>query len=66
MHCTVGDLKAIRFADRSVIEPFGCLGHILVGIVHRVQNPVGARFKDHVGQRLCAKGAAGSEVCQRR
>lgn len=50
-----GDFAAICFADWDVVEPVSRLNHVLVGIVHRVQNAIRADFEDHVGQRLCAK-----------
>ena len=32
----VGDLDPVRFADRSVVEPVGRLGHIIVRVIHRI------------------------------
>jgi cell shape-determining protein MreC len=58
----VGNFEPIRFADGSVVEPLSRLTHILIRVVHRVQNAVGADFQYHVNERLCAKAAAGSDV----
>ena len=59
----VSDLAAVRFADGSIVKPMGRLGHVLIGVIHRVQNALGPCFKDHVGQRLCPKGPAGNQGC---
>src|SRR5215471_3054006 len=56
----VGNFDAIRFADGSAVEPLSRLMHILVRVVHRVQNAVGTDLRYHIDQSRCAKEAADS------
>jgi hypothetical protein len=57
----VGDFEAVRFADGSLVEPVGRLGHILVWLIHGVQNAIRSDFLQHIDKCL-GEGAAGSEV----
>ena len=49
------DFDAIRFADGSMVEPFGGLTHIFARIIDRVQNAVRALFQHRIDQRLRAE-----------
>ena len=57
-----GNLDAIRFADGRVVQPLSRLTHVLIRVVHRVQNAVGTDFGYRVDQSWRAKGATRSDV----
>src|SRR5580704_10790625 len=56
------NFEAIWFADGGVIEPVGCLGHVLERIINRIQNVVGSDFHNYVSERMHAEVAASRDV----
>jgi hypothetical protein len=58
------DLCAVVVAQQRIVEPFDGIGHALVGVVDREQQPVAADFTDRVEQRPGVEVAAAA--AQRR
>ena len=55
------DLCAIVAAQQRIVEPFDGIGHALVGVVDREQQPVAADLADRVEQRGVEMPAGGQD-----
>src|SRR5512146_868351 len=57
-----GYFQAVSGVDGGAVEPLGGRDHIFIGVVHGIENAVGADFTHHIAQRRGAKHAAGGDV----